>query len=260
MIIRLLVNITIEGLTEQNVNELQNSAVLIQIKRRGNILNVAVSWTGGKDSALAYLNAQENHQVALFVNFRWQQPSLSHPKAIIQLQSEAIDKPFIWADVQPPYLESYRQAILDLKEKFGIEGIVTGDITVDNFHGTWIDDVCKGTGVKVIKPIWAQDRAILMDEVLASGLKVIFTCVKEPWFTADWLGRTIDKQCLTDLKQLHEKNGVDICGEFGEYHSMVMDAPFFTKILTMPTFRTQKTENGWIMEPLGLSLTPKAKE
>jgi diphthamide synthase (EF-2-diphthine--ammonia ligase) len=50
---------------------------------------------------------------------------------------------------------------------------------------------------------------------------------------------------------------VDICGEFGEYHSMVMDAPFFTKSITMPTFRTQKTENGWIMEPLGLSLTSK---
>ena len=200
-------------------------------------MKVAVSWTGGKDSALACQKAQKNHDVALFVNFRWDKPSLSHPLAITKLQSEAVIKPFLWERVQPPYLESYRASILYLKSKYGIQGIVTGDITVDTFHGKWIDEVCKGTGVQVIKPLWEQDRTKLMDEMLANGLKVIFTCVKEPWLTEDWLGRTIDEQCLKDLKALHDKNGVDLCGEFGEYHTMVIDAPFFKKTITLSKFR-----------------------
>ncbi len=144
-----------------------------------------------------------------------------------------------------------------MKTEYGIEAIVTGDITQDTFHGTWIDEVCKDTGVQVIKPLWEHDREELMEELLASGLKVVFTCVKAPWFTDDWLGRTIDEQCLRDLKDLHNKNGVDICGEFGEYHTMVMDAPFFAKAIQMPMFKKHDTENGCIIEPVLLSLAPK---
>ncbi|MCW4010677.1 MAG: diphthine--ammonia ligase [Candidatus Bathyarchaeota archaeon] len=220
-------------------------------------MKVAISWTGGKDSALACIKAQKSHEVALFVNFRWDKPSLSHPMAIAKLQSEAVNKPFLWERVQDPYLESYRLSILYLKNKCGIDAIVTGDITVDAFHGKWIDEVCKDTGVQVIKPLWEKDRTTLMEDLLESKLKVTLTCVKEPWFTEDWLGRTIDEKCYQDLQELHKKNGVDICGEFGEYHTMVMDAPFFTKTIHMPSFTKMKTENGFIMEPTGLSLKPK---
>ena len=220
-------------------------------------MKVAVSWTGGKDSALAALEAQVNHDIVLFVNFRWDQPSLSHPFAIARMQSEATNKPFLWERVEKPYLESYKASVVYLKNKFGIEAIVTGDITVDAFHGKWIDEVCKDTRVEVIKPLWERDRTAIMEELLSSGLKVILTCVKEPFFTEDWLGRLIDSRCVQDLKALHEKNGVDICGEFGEYHTMVTDAPFFNKSIQMSKFKSHKTENGFIMEPIVLSLKHK---
>jgi uncharacterized protein (TIGR00290 family) len=220
-------------------------------------MKVAISWTGGKDSALACYKAAKEHDVAAFVNFIWQTPSLSHPNLIAKFQAEAVHTPFLWEMLAPPYPETYKESILKLKNEYGIEGIVTGDITQDAFHGTWIDDVCNGTGVQVIKPLWEKDRAELMDEVLASGLKVIFTCVKEPWFTEDWLGRTIDKYCIEDLKKLHDKNGVDISGEFGEYHTMVMDAPFFAKSLQLSMFKAQKTENGFTMNQVELSLKTK---
>lgn len=206
---------------------------------------------------MACIDAQKNHEIALFVNFRWDEPSLSHPLSITRMQSQAVNKPFLWERVQTPYLESYKASIIYLKNKYGIEAVVTGDITVDAFHGKWIDKVCKDTGVEVIKPLWEQNRTKLMKKLLASGLEVILTCVKEPYFTEDWLGRKIDDRCLQDLQALHEKNGVDICGEFGEYHTMVMDAPFFTKTVQISTFKMQKTENSFIMEPVGLSLKPK---
>jgi diphthine-ammonia ligase len=220
-------------------------------------LKVAVLWTGGKDSALAYLKVQKTHNVAMLVNFIWEKPSISHPNLITKLQSEALKEQFLWDRLQPPYHESYRESILDLKNEYGIQAVVTGDITADTFHGTWIDEVCKNTGVEVIKPLWEQKRRQLMEEIVGSGLKVIFTCVKEPWFTEEWLGRTIDEKCLQDLETLHEKNDVDLCGEFGEYHTMVMDAPFFTKTIRLSTFKKQKTSDSFIMEPIGLSLKPK---
>jgi diphthine-ammonia ligase len=222
-------------------------------------LKVAMSWTGGKDCSLACHKAMKSHDVALLVHFDWEKPSPSHPKVIAKLQAQAVKTTFLWVPVKPPYLDSYRQAILKLKDEYNIEGIVTGDITVDTFHGAWINDVCKGTSVQVIKPLWEQDRKSILTELLRSGIKVVYTCVKTPWMTPDWVGRTIDAQAVAYMEVLHEKNGLDICGEFGEYHTMTLDAPFFTKTIQISTFKTKKIDTSFIMEQLELSLNPKKK-
>lgn len=220
-------------------------------------MKVAVSWTGGKDSALAYYKTVKEHDIKMLVNFLWEKPSLSHSFLTTKFHSEVIQKQFLWDKLTPPYDSSYKESILELRDEFGIEAIVTGDITEDPFHGKWIDEVCKGTGVKVIKPLWGQDREEIMCEVLSAGLKVVFVCVKEPWFNENWLGRVIDKQCIRDLKVLHAKNGVDICGEFGEYHTIVVDAPFFQKTLKVCRFGNRKVGHSYIMDPIEYSLKPK---
>jgi diphthine-ammonia ligase len=220
-------------------------------------MKVAVSWTGGKDSALACYKAMKEHEVALFVHFMWEKPSPSHPTVITKLQSEAVETKFLWDRLDPPYRDAYRESILELKNEFGIEAIVTGDITVDSFHGAWIDEVCKDTGVKALKPLWEMDRNAILNDLICGGFKVIFTCVKEPGMTADWLGRTIDPQAVKEMEVLHEKNGLDICGEFGEYHTMTLDAPFFIKTIQVPKFKVKKVETSFILEPVELSLKPK---
>jgi len=220
-------------------------------------MKVAVSWTGGKDSALAYYKTVKEHDIKMLVNFLWEKPSFSHSFLTTKFHSEVIQKQFLWDKLTPPYDSSYKESILELRDEFGIEAIVTGDITEDSFHGKWIDEVCRGTGVKVIKPLWEQDREEIMGEVLSAGLKVVFVCVKEPWFNENWLGRVIDKQCIRDLKVLHAKNGVDICGEFGEYHTMVVDAPFFQKTLKVCKFGNRKVGHSYIMDPIEFSIKPK---
>jgi diphthine-ammonia ligase len=223
-------------------------------------MKVAILWTGGKDSSLACYKAMQQHEVALFVNFVWKKPSLSHPRIITKLQSEALQKPFLWIHLNPPYLESYREAILNLKKEYGIEAVVTGDIGyVDAFHGNWIDDVCEGTGIKVIKPLWGQDRQNTLNELVDRGFNIIFTCVKEPWLTHEWLGRSINQQAVTELQELHHSENLDLCGEFGEYHTMTLDAPFFKKSINIRLFKKQKTENGYIIEPLQFSLVTKKR-
>jgi uncharacterized protein (TIGR00290 family) len=222
-------------------------------------MKVAALWTGGKDSSLACYKAIKNkHDVAFVATFIWEQPSLSHPLSIIKLQSEALRIPFLWEKVQPPYLEAYRQAILELKKEYGIEGVVTGDISyVDSFHGNWIDDVCKDTDVEVIKPLWELDRSKIIEDLVSSGFKAIFSCVKEPWFNEKWLGRPLDAQSIAELKELNEKTGMDICGEMGEYHTMTVDAPFYEKTIKLSRFKTEKINEAFVMEPFDFSLTPK---
>jgi len=222
-------------------------------------MKVAALWTGGKDSSLAcYKALKEKLDVAFVMTFIWDQPPPSHPLPMIKFQSEALQIPFYWQRASPPYFEDYNQAILELKEDYGIEGIVTGDISrVDSFHGNWIDDVCKGTGIEVIKPLWELDRLRIVKDLLRSGFKVIFTCVKKPWFNEDWLGREVDAQTVKELEVLSKETGMDICGENGEYHTMTVDAPFYKKTINVSKFETEKINNSYIMKPVDLQLTQK---
>ncbi|NLE06299.1 MAG: hypothetical protein GX638_16050, partial [Crenarchaeota archaeon] len=108
-----------------------------------------------------------------------------------------------------------------------------------------------------IKPLWELERQTILDELVDYGFNIVFTCVKEPWFIDEWLGRTLDNQTIKCLQELHEVKDIDICGEFGEYHTMTLDAPYFKKAINIRLFKKQKIGNSFLMEPLQLSFTSK---
>ena len=97
-------------------------------------MKVAISWSGGKESCLAYHRAvTQGHKVAFLITFvlnDW--PSLCHPLSIMSLQSQAFGIRHLTFKVREPYMEGYREIVAKLAREEGIEGLVTRDI--------WIDD------------------------------------------------------------------------------------------------------------------------
>jgi diphthine-ammonia ligase len=222
-------------------------------------MKVTALWSGGKDSCFAcYKAMSQGMNVAYITTFLWETPSLGHPQELISLQSEASGIRHVTTKVKEPYFEGYREAISRFIKEDGIEGIVTGDISfIDSYHGDWIGDVCKGLDVEVIRPLWGLDRYEIMNDMLTQGFKAVFSCVKEPWFDENWLGREIDWQCLKELTALEEKYGMDICGEMGEYHTMMIDGPIFRQAIQIDEFTKEKKESAFYMKPIRLSLKPK---
>lgn len=205
-------------------------------------MKVAVSWSGGKDSFLAcYEVLSQRHDVSYLVTFvldGW--PAMQHPLSIMDLQSKAMGIPhkIIRLEVGTrSYRELYGEAILDLIKNEEIEGIVTGDIhVIDVTHGRWMDTVCQGLDIEVIMPLWGLDPYEILNQEISLGLKAIFTHVKRPWFDEEWLGRELDSDSLKDLKRLVDNFGIDPNGENGEYHTMVLDGPFFKKEIKLHKF------------------------
>jgi uncharacterized protein (TIGR00290 family) len=222
-------------------------------------MRVAASWSGGKDSCLACHKAvAQGYDVTNLVTFLWETPSVAHPLPLIALQSKALGIKHVEARVKEPYFKQYVEAVSGLIKENGIEGIVTGDIYfVDNSHRNWMDDVCKEVGIKIIKPLWDVDREEILTELISRGFKAVFTCVKQPWFDEKWLGRELDWECLKDLKGLREKYGMDICGEFGEYHTMIIDGPIFKEAIEISKFSKEKQDTVHFMRVIELSLKPK---
>lgn len=223
-------------------------------------MRVAVSWSGGKDSYLAYQKAlAQGHEICCIITFLWENPSLAHPLYIIELQAKALKTRHFKAETREPYSEHYKQALSSLAKDESIEGIVTGDIApLDAFHGNWMDDVCKGLNLKVIKPLWGVDRYQILKELISQGCKAVFSCVKEPWFDENWLGRELNWESLEELKKLRDRYGMDLCGENGEYHTLMTDAPLFRETIEISKYNVEKRNGTFYMKIEEASLKPKA--
>jgi len=158
--------------------------------------------------------------------------------------------------VAEPYKEAYRHAISSLIRTEAIEGIVTGDIWIED-HRRWMEGVCEGLGINVIMPLWNENTHGILDAVVSNGFRPVFTCVKEPWFDESWLGCQLDRLRIEALKGLHERCGIDVCGENGEYHTMVLDGPIFKRSIRIEEFTVERKNSVLLLSPHRLSLQPK---
>jgi uncharacterized protein (TIGR00290 family) len=113
---------------------------------------------------------------------------------------------------------------------------VTGDITLVDGYPNWIRECGRKSGIEVLTPLWGRDRSKLLYQLISSGFDVIFSLVKKPWFSDEWVGRRIDLDAVRELKELSRKTGLDICGENGEYHTLVLNAPYFKERLQLDSY------------------------
>ena len=183
----------------------------------------AVLWTGGKDSALTLhlsLNLYDIKKLICFVPADNRQ-FYAHPTQLMALQARKIDVPIEFVPIVKPYKLSYRQQIETIRDN-GIEMLITGDISTVGGLPNWIDEVAAGL-VDVEKPLWGLDRGAILDTLISNKFEVICSLSYKKYFQPTITGRHLDPELISELKQLP----IDPCGEQGEYHTWVLDAPFF---------------------------------
>ena len=204
----------------------------------------AVLWTGGKDSALAlYAARNAGYCIDRLVTFAPLNPDfLAHPIAIMRAQAHVMGLPHEVVEIGSDARAGYRSAFARLRQQDGIAVLITGDIDLVEGMPNFVRECCQGLDVEVFMPLWQCNRSELMRKLVDLNFEVIFTLVKQPWFTADWLGRRIGVECLQTLEELHRETGMDVCGENGEYHTMVLNGPIFRERLTLEVGTSRQTE------------------
>jgi len=222
--------------------------------------SVAVSWTGGKDSSLAlYETERSGYRIDCLVTFA---PSherfLAHPLAFMRLQAQALGLPHRVITVEKPFERGYENAISSLKQERGIDALVTGDIGEIAGHPTnWMVDRSARCGIDLLRPLWHRNRLELLNRLLSLRFRIVFSCVKRTWFTEDWLGLELSRDLIERLCELSERTGLDICGEQGEYHTLVLDGPRFKKSIRMISYSKHQDDSTLYISPEDLQLTDK---
>lgn len=191
-----------------------------------------VSWSGGKDSCLAFWRArQAGADIRLLVTALDEDGarSRSHgvPPALIRAQADALGLPLrfyetTWATYEDKFVQLLRAAHAE-----GIRGAIFGDIDLEP-HREWEEKVCAQAGLAPRLPLWGEPRRRLVDEFLAAGFKAVVVCVNGNYLGPEWCGREFDAAFLAELPA-----GVDACGENGEFHTFVYDGPAFRQPVPM---------------------------
>lgn len=207
-------------------------------------MKVFASWSGGKDGCLALYRAVVSGLDARYLANTVSedgQRSRSHGISadVLRAQSEAIGIPIVQ---QRTTGETYETEFIKMLRTFkqeGIEGGIFGDIDF-NPHREWIERVCQEAGITPHLPLWLESQDKLMQEFLDSGFEAIVVAAKADLFGEEILGYKLDGDFIKHLERLRQTKDITLCGEAGEYHTLVIDGPIFKKRLEI--LKTTKVE------------------
>jgi uncharacterized protein (TIGR00290 family) len=144
------------------------------------------------------------------------------------------------------YERTFKKAATTLKRQ-GAEAMVFGDIYLDE-HRDWVERVCGELGLMAVLPLWGKDPEELLKEFIGAGFKGVVISAKADIFSREWLGRTIDHSFLVDLKHLVKGRDIDVCGEKGEYHTVVVDGPLFRERLEITRGDRVQRDGYWFLD------------
>jgi uncharacterized protein (TIGR00290 family) len=198
-----------------------------------------VSWSSGKDSALALHRAridrdlevvgmvctvdQGADRVAMHAVRRTlllaQADRLGLPVRVVELP---------WPCPNATYEALMAEALADATDD-GVERIVFGDLFLADIR-EYRERMLAGTGIAPQFPLWMNPTDRLAHEMLDVGIRAVITCVDPKQLSGALAGRAFDADLLRDLP-----DGADPCGENGEFHTFVWDAPDFSSPIPVTT-------------------------
>jgi len=146
---------------------------------------------------------------------------------LTDLFAEAVGIPLVkavTAGIKEMELEDLRNLLATLD----IKGVVSGAIS-SRYQKMRIEKICRELNLRSVNPLWQEDPIRLMNEIVNLNFEVIIVGVYAYGFDQSWLERKINQTTLNDLIELNKKYQVSLVGEGGEYETLVLDTPFFTK-------------------------------
>jgi uncharacterized protein (TIGR00290 family) len=195
------------------------------------IEKVLLTWSGGKDSAMALhaLKASGVYEVLALlttVTEEYDRVSMHGVRTtLLERQAESlglpVEKMYIGADASNEEYEARMRDKLVYYQAGGVSSVAFGDLFLGDVRRYREENLSK-VGMKGLFPLWGTDTSELAHSFIDLGFKAVVTCVDSNLLDGAFVGREFDEQFLAALPP-----AIDPCGENGEFHTFVYDGPLF---------------------------------
>jgi len=190
-----------------------------------------LSWSGGKDSALALHELLMDPTVDLrglltTVTDGYDRVSMHGVRAsLVSAQAAALEIP-LWNVRIPPSStnEQYERAMVEALTEIrreGVEAIAFGDLFLADVRA-YRERLVAGTGLRPVFPLWGKGTVDLAKRFGSCGFRAVVVCVDPRQIDVSHCGAEYDEALLGALP-----GSADPCGERGEFHTFVYDGPMF---------------------------------
>lgn len=188
--------------------------------------------SGGKDSCLAHHVAHQwgwEPAAAIVVRPKDPESHMFHVPnlQLAVLQAEAMGLRLVEAEA-PAATAREHECLGDAFREADCDTVVSGAVESE-YQRVRIERAAHDAGVKTHAPLWHKDPVAILDTLLTGGFDVRFSAVAALGLDERWLGRRLDAAARDELVALHEQYKVHPGGEGGEYESVVLDGPLFSK-------------------------------
>jgi diphthine-ammonia ligase len=206
------------------------------------------SWSGGKDSALALYRAMSAGARPCFLFTMLDEGgkrSRSHgiPLEVLRGQAASLGIPLrtgraSWSEYESVFVAALRELAAS-----GVEAGVFGDIDIDE-HREWEEKVCEQAGLEAHLPLWKAAREELLEEFVGLGFEAVIIATNAEKMGREYLGKRLDRALIEELTSL----AIDLCGEAGEYHTVVTDGPIFRERLRIRKRKAFLRSGYWFLD------------
>lgn len=218
-------------------------------------MKLGVLFSGGKDSCYsAYLVKEQGHELSCLISMFSKNPEsyMFHTPNIerTEKQAEVMNLPLLihkTPGVKEEELKDLEDAIQTAKEKYGIEGIVTGALHSE-YQRSRIQKICDKLKLKCINPLWHIDEIEYLKKLVASKFKVIIIGAFAYPLDQTWLQREINKDFIEEVKYLKDEYKIHPAGEGGEFETFVVNCPLFQRELKITKHQAQGKGNSWQLD------------
>ncbi|MEZ5016736.1 MAG: ATP-binding protein [Flavipsychrobacter sp.] len=198
-------------------------------------METILNWSSGKDAALAYYTLQndDRYNVSSLLTTVNQEKDrvVMHGvrKELLLTQADRMNMPITTLELPPSpshdvYSTYMSKTLTGFVDK-GVEAAAFGDIFLEDLK-KYREEQLSTIGLKAVFPLWKKDTRALISIIEEVGIDATVICVDGSVLGKEFLGRKVDRSFMNDLPE-----GVDPCGENGEFHSFVYYAPYFSSAI-----------------------------
>jgi uncharacterized protein (TIGR00290 family) len=181
-------------------------------------------FSGGKDSLYSVYLAEKqgitvDHLITLITTLPWPSPHAENIESLKKI-AKSMGKQHTIVDFSKP------GAFIEALKSLDVDALIAGDIDGEA-HLNGLKDVCSKAGLDLLEPIYGRNTAELFDEIFGLGFKALVTGVTLEHLGEELLGFTISKE--TGSEFLLKIGDADPLGEYGEFHTLVLECPLYSK-------------------------------
>jgi uncharacterized protein (TIGR00290 family) len=205
-----------------------------------------IAWSSGKDSAWALHEIRRAGDYDIVAALTTVTDTFSRVsmhgvrEELLRAQLKAAGLPSVVVRIPFPctndIYEREMAAALEQAKSDGVTHVIFGDLFLADLRA-YREKKLAQIGMTGVFPLWLRPTGALAQEMIDAGVEAHLATVDLAKLSSAFAGRRFDNALLSALPQ-----GIDPCGENGEFHSFVSAGPMFTRRIPVAVGETVERE------------------